>query len=76
MTIAIISDDAVALNEIDLVLEDLERERKAIDLKIAALSFARTCLLTEIRDVSNLLTKGQNHAYPKSSAGIYQQQHN
>lgn len=76
MSITTISDDAVALNEIDIVLEDLERERKSIELKIAALSFARTCLLTEIRDVSNLLMKGQNHAYSKGSASIYQQQHN
>jgi len=72
MSVATISDDAVALNEIDEVLATLEKERKSIDLKIAALSFARTCLLTEIRDVSNLLMKGQNHAYSKSSASVHQ----
>lgn len=58
MQSATLSEDAVALCEIDSVLANLNKERKELDTKIACMELARTLILTDIRRVSNLPVQG------------------
>lgn len=64
-----ISESAVTLQEIDVALADLEKQRKQIETQMACLEMVKTFLLTQIRQVSNLQLKGRNYA-----SNAYQQQ--
>ena len=50
--ITTISEDCIAICEIEQVLKELRHERRTLETKIACMELARTCILTDIRNVA------------------------